>query len=96
MKTSVLKYQSYLKDDFDLERLKTHHLSLVKDKVANAGEILVTRVTNVRTISDTMNRTHIYKTILSEVDKLLKLYYTFPVTTKVQDQKSLLALHYRH
>ena len=77
--------QSFLKDDFDLERLKTH-LSLVKDMVANAGEIPVTRVTNVTTISDTMNTSRIYKTMLSEVDKLLKLYYTFPVTTATSER----------
>ena len=45
--------QSYLKDDFDLDRLKTQ-LSLVKDIIANAGENRVTTVTNVRTISDAM------------------------------------------
>ena len=28
-----------------------------------------------------MNTSTIYKSMLSEVDKLLKLYYTFPVTT---------------
>ena len=33
------------------------------------------------TISDAMNTSTIYKSMLSEVDKLLKLYYTFPVTT---------------
>ena len=48
---------------------------------ANAGEIPVTRATNVRTISDAMNTSRIYKTMLREVDKLLKLYYTFPVTS---------------
>lgn len=55
--------QSYLKDDFDLERLKTQ-LSLVKDMIANAGIIRVTRVTNVRTISDAMNTSCIYKNML--------------------------------
>lgn len=71
---------SYLQDDFDLERLKTH-LSLVKDMIANTGKKTVTKVTNVRTISDAMNTSTVYKTMLGEVDKLLKLYYTFPVTT---------------
>ena len=28
-----------------------------------------------------MNKGDIYKTMLSEVDKILKLYFTFPVTT---------------
>lgn len=54
--------------------------------VANAGEIRVTSVTNVRTISDAMNTSCIYKTMLNEVDKLLKLYYTFPVTTATSER----------
>ena len=70
----------YLENDIDLERLKTH-LSLVKDMVQNVGDNEITRVTSVRTISDAMNTSTIYKSMLSEVDKLLKLYYTFPVTT---------------
>ena len=79
--------QNYLKDDFDLERLKTH-LSLVKNmiKEANSQRIPVTRVTNVRTISEAMNTSHIYKTMLSEVAKLLKLYFTFPVTTATSER----------
>ena len=74
--------QSYLMNDFDPDRLKTQ-LSFVNDMVANAG---VTRVTNVRTISDTMSTSSIYKNMLSEVDKLLKLYYTFPVTTATSER----------
>ena len=49
--------------------------------VQNVGDNEITRVTSVRTISDAMNTSTIYKSMLSEVDKLLKLYYTFPVTT---------------
>lgn len=77
--------ESYLKDDFDLDRLKTQ-LSLVKDMVANAQDLRVTRVTNVRTISDAMNTSCIYKNMLNEVHKLLKLYYTFPVTTATSER----------
>ena len=73
---------SFLQNDFDLNRLKTH-LSPVKDMIneANTGSVPVRRVTNVRTISEAMNTSQIYKTMLSEVYKLLKLYITFPVTT---------------
>ena len=46
----------------------------------------VTRVTNVRTIAEAMSTSDIYKSMLSEVNKLLKLYFPLPVTTaKVQD-----------
>ena len=37
-------------------------------------------VTNVRTIVQAMIERHIHKGMLLEVDKLLKLYLTFPVT----------------
>ena len=76
--------QSYLKDDFDLDRLRTQ-LSLVKDMVHNA-EVRVTSVTNVRTISNAMNTSCVYKKMLNEIDKLLKLYYTFPVTTATSER----------
>ncbi len=74
--------QSYLGKDFDLKRLKIQ-LSLVHNmmKTANSESVPVTKVTNVRTIAEAMNTSDIYKTMLSEVNKLLKLYFTFPVTT---------------
>ena len=39
-----------------------------------------------------MNTSTIYKSMLSEVDKLLKLYYTFPVTT-ASSERSFFSLH---
>lgn len=38
-------------------------------------------VTTLRTLIDAMNRNEIYKGMLSEVDKLLKIYFTFQVTS---------------
>ena len=58
--------------------------------VQNVGDNEITRVTSVRTISDAMNTSTIYKSMLSEVDKLLKLYYTFPVLLLLQNGHSLL------
>lgn len=79
--------QSYLKNDIDLERLKIQ-LSLVQDmiKTANSESIPVTKVTNVRTIAEAMNTSDIYKTMLSEVNRLLQLYFTFPVTTATAER----------
>ena len=79
--------QCYLKNDINLERLKTQ-LSLVQDmiKTANSEGILVTKVTNVRTIAAAMNTSDIYKTMLSEVNRLLQLYFTFPVTTATAER----------
>ena len=81
---------SYLKDDFDQDRLKTQ-LSLVKDMITqvNSKRSPVTRVT-VRTISEAMNTSCIFKGMLSEVDKLIKLYFTFPATTS---ERSFSSLH---
>ena len=46
----------------------------------------MTKVTNIRTIAEAMNTSDIYKTMLSEVNKLLKLYFTFPVTTATAER----------
>ena len=78
--------QSYLDKDFDLDRLKTQ-LSLVSNMIRTAyTENPITKVTNVRTICEAMNTSHIYKGMLSEVDKLLKLLFTFPVTTATTER----------
>ena len=77
----------YLDKDVDRDRLKTQ-LSLVCDmiKTALSGSIPIQTVTNVRTIAEAMNKGDIYKTMLSEVDKILKLYFTFPVTTATAER----------
>ena len=76
-----------MKNDIDLEHLKIQ-LSLVQDmiKTANSESIPVTKVTNVRTIAEAMNTSDIYKTMLSEVNRLLQLYFTFPVTTATAER----------
>ena len=50
-------------------------------KTANLNGASVTKVTNIRTIAHAMNTSDIYKKMLNKVDKLIKLYFTFPVTT---------------
>ena len=42
--------------------------------------ILVKNVTNMRTITETLNQSKIVKGMLGEVDKLFQAYLTFPVT----------------
>lgn len=76
--------QSYLDKDLDQDRLKTQ-LSLVCDMIKTASS-QVKKVTNVRTIAETMNKSAIYKCMLGEVDKLLQLYFTFPVTTATAER----------
>ena len=50
------------------------------------GGMKIKKVTNVRTIAEAMNKSTIYKGMLGEVDKLLKLYFTFPVTTATAER----------
>ena len=78
MDSLSLTTQSYLKYDVDEDRLKTQ-LLLVRDMIKNATmeNRSVTRVTNVRTIAEAMNTSDIYKSMLNEVNKLLKLYLHF-------------------
>ena len=72
--------ETYLKGDFDIERLKIQ-LSMLQDIIKTSS----LSVTNVRTIVQAMNESQIYKGILLDVDKLLKLYLTFPVTTSTAE-----------
>lgn len=73
-----------LKEDFGIERLKLQ-LSMPQD-VIKTSSLSVKKVTNVRTTVQAMNESHIYKGMLLEVDKLLKLYLTFPVTTSTAER----------
>ena len=64
--------ETYLKEDFDIERLKIQLLML--QDVIKTSSLSVKKVTNVRTILQAMNESQIYKRMLPEVDKLRKLY----------------------
>jgi hypothetical protein len=72
-------------NDIDLNKLKTQ-LQMLPDfvqtrnvKIPNC--IPIKSISNVRTICDIMNEINISKEMLSEVLKLLKIFYTIPVTT---------------
>jgi len=66
--------QSHLRRYIEQDRLQTQ-LSLVCDMIKTGG-MKIKKVTNVRTIAEAMNKSTIYKGMLGEVDKLLKLYFT--------------------
>ena len=70
----------FLEGDVDVARLKVQ-LCMLPDAIKTALNGIIKRVTNVRTIADAMLLSEIYKNVLCEVNKLLLLYYTFPVTT---------------
>jgi len=76
--------EMYLKNDFALENLKTQ-LSMLPDAI-KTSTLGIKKVTNVRTIANVMNECSVYKSVLQEVDKLLKLYLTFPVTTSTAER----------
>ena len=55
-------------------------------KTAFAGEVPIKKVTNVRTIASAMEQSYIYKGMLSEIDRILKIYFTFPVTSATAER----------
>ena len=44
------------------------------------------KVTNVKTIADALNQSATVKDMLNEVDKLLQVYFTFPVTSATAER----------
>ena len=57
-----------------------HQLHLVQDAVKTTLPE-VRQVTNIRTICETVNKTPVIKTLVGEVHKLLRLYWTLPVAS---------------
>ena len=50
-------------------------------KTAFSGSMAIKKVTNVRTIAQAMEQSEIYKAMLSETYKFVKIYFTIPVTS---------------
>lgn len=71
---------SFLNGDVDQSRLEIQ-LLMIPDMIKTAFDGSIKKVTTMRTLSDAMNKNEIYKGMLSEVDKLLRIYFTFPVTS---------------
>ena len=66
------------KDDLSIEKLR-RELAVPVD-VIHVELPYVKRVTSIRTIWDAM-RAHVKRQMLSEVHKLLRLYFTIPMTS---------------
>ena len=65
--------QEYLKQDIDCSRLQIQ-LFMIPDMIKTAfSNCPVLKVTNVRAIAGAMNQNSIYKSMLSELDKYLKI-----------------------
>lgn len=69
----------------NVERLKIQ-LAMLSDLIKTAFNGTIKKVTNIRTIADAMMQSGIYKIMLCEVNKLLLLYFTFPVTTATAER----------
>ena len=80
----ISNLQNYFTPDIDQNHLK-FQLSLLSDMTKSAYQYQVHTVTNVRTIVEAMNKSEIYKSMLTDVYKLLQLYFTFPVTTSTAE-----------
>ena len=76
------------KSDLDLSRLKVQ-LSMLPDLIATHNtnsKIPIKKVTNVRTICDVIKETSTGKEMFSEIIKMLKIFYTLPVTTSTAER----------
>ena len=76
---------SYTEGDIDRARLNAQ-LLMIPDMIKTAFDGCIKKVTTVRTLTDAMNKSEIYKGMLSEVDKLLKLFLTLPVTSATAER----------
>jgi len=73
----------YFQGKIDIAHLKIQ-LLMLPDAISTAfvgSSIKVKKVMNVRTTADALNQNKIIKRMLDEVDKLLRAYLTFPVTS---------------
>ena len=75
--------QSVFKADLDYDRLEKH-LGVLVDVIRQALPE-VKKVTSVRTICEAM-KSPPYRTMLSEVHKLLRLYLTVPITSSTSER----------
>lgn len=72
----------------NLERLNIQ-LRMLPDAIKSAffgTPVTVKKVTTARTIVDTFNQNNVIKGMLSEVDKVLRVYLTFPITSATAER----------
>ena len=75
------------KDDIDINKLKIQ-LSLLPDvlKTYEEHKMGIKKVTMVKTVCEMFNVCKFPKTMLSEVDKVLRLYLTLPLTSATAER----------
>ena len=75
----------FLKNDLEVDRLKVQ-LHMLPDLINTALAGSNKKVTNVRTIVDALVKSDIYQNMHCEVNKVILLYFTFPVTTATAER----------
>lgn len=59
---------------------------MVQDMIKTAMDGIIKKTTNLRTIAQAMDKSNIYKNMLSEIDKLLKILFTIPITSATAER----------
>ena len=75
---------SMYKDDVESDQL-SRQLPLLGDVIKQALPS-VKQVTTIQTICDAMNTESVYKSMLSEIHKLLRLYLTIPISSSTSER----------
>jgi hypothetical protein len=75
----------YFDNDIDPTQL-TFQLAMIPTLIKTALDDTIKKVTNIRTIADAMEKSDMYKNMLTEVDKLLRIYFCFPVTSATAER----------
>ena len=75
----------YFEKDIDHTQL-AFQLAMIPTMIKIALNSTIKKVTNIRTIADSMDMSDMYKNMLTEVDKLLKIYFCFPVTSATAER----------
>ena len=81
-------FEEMYKGDIDMNKLKIQ-LSLLPDVLKTSNEehkMGIKKVTMVKTVCEMFNVCKFPKTMLSEVDKVLKLYLTLPLTSATAER----------
>ena len=76
----------FIEGDIDKSRLLIQ-LPMVQDMIKTARNGSIKKTTNLRTITQAMDKSNIYKNMLSEIDKLLKILFTIPITSATAEHR---------
>ena len=78
--------QDFFREKIDLSRFNIQQMLPDALKTTFPGSSSIKAVTSIRTIADALNQSDVVKGMLSEVDKVLKAYFSFPVTSATAER----------